>query len=240
MKKRSFLLLTLFSVLLFGCTKPEAIVPDDGKTDTISEEQEKEQEHEQEQQGQEADNTFKVPDCRNVYEETDDSLTGVEENDFSPLITAAEKQIGNYVTYNQQFLNEESREYYKINYGQDLADDFICAGHLKTVFDSENLIREDTRRLSKNKYEINNSEAVNSLIPLVCPTLRNEGYFLTFNRVTIELSDSLEIRRVRLFVNTTQIGKLIETHKKQENSNWYLLFAQSYMLTDEEINSLSK
>ena len=102
MKKRSFLLFAVFSILFFGCTKPEVIMPDDGKTDIIPEEQEKEQEHEQEQQGQEADNTFKVPDCRNVYEETDDSLIGVEENDFSPLITAAEKQIGNYVTYNQQ------------------------------------------------------------------------------------------------------------------------------------------
>lgn len=172
--------------------------------------------------------SFDVPSCTDYYSEPIDMLYGLASNDLDDFRIALGKVKTAFRTYNECFLNEESNNYYKINYGNKLSDSFFDYYEDIDVFTEENFIFDDTYRLSKTKFEINNQDAVNRILKIVVPELKNEGYFLTFNRATIELNDQKEFYRFRLYVNTTQVGKLIDSHQKQENTNWYLLFGQCY------------
>ena len=66
----------------------------------------------------------------------------------------------------------------------------------------------------------------------ICATdLINQGYYLTFSKVTIEINPLEDVDlRIRLYVASTQSGKLIDSHKDNENKpNWYLLFSEAYI-----------
>lgn len=85
-------------------------------------------------------------------------------------------------------------------------------------------------RVSENKYQSSGDIAVyNDFVDICAPQLINEGYYMTFSKVTIELNPSDDvILRIRLYASTTQRGKLIPINKDQENRpNWYLLFAEA-------------
>ena len=178
----------------------------------------------------------KLPDCINNYNEPVDSMEGVE-NTLTDLISAGEKIKDRYITKHEQFLTEDCMAYYKINYGKDINNNFSYTQEKVDTFTLMDLSGDyvslrEFNRVSRFKYESSNSDAVNDFIQVVHPGLENTGYFLTFSKVTIELNENNEIYRVRLYVNSTQIGKLIPSHKNTENVNWYLLFAQCYLMNE--------
>lgn len=84
-------------------------------------------------------------------------------------------------------------------------------------------------RISSNKYQCTDRYVCEDFISICSPDLINEGYYLTFSRVTIETNpDSNNALRIRIYVSDTQIGKLIDSHRDQENKpNWYLLFSEA-------------
>ena len=96
-------------------------------------------------------------------------------------------------------------------------------------FDEDYFTDHSFRRISSNKYESTDTSIFNDFINLVCYSLDNTGYYMTFKRVTIELNP-LEgySMRIRLYASSTQSGKLIESHLDEENKpNWYLLFSEA-------------
>lgn len=178
----------------------------------------------------------RFPNCRETYNEPEDNLDGLSRDDLGDFRIALGKAKDDVETHSECFLNEDAKEYYKINYSSVLRDtnDFTYAR--MNEFTEENYIFEDTYRLSKTKIEINNQSAINRIVDIVSGGLKNDGYFLTFKRATIELNEKNELYRLRVYVNTTQVGKLIDSHKKEENKNWYLLFGQAYFLPYESTN----
>ena len=98
---------------------------------------------------------------------------------------------------------------------------------------------EGWTRVSENKYVCDRKEVCtdfsNILIPGYMDITDKDALFMsaymTFKKVSVELyEDSL---RLRLYANSTQIGKLIDEHLNEETPNWYLLFAEA---TIKDIN----
>ena len=104
-------------------------------------------------------------------------------------------------------------------------DDLFMVSDLDEVYFTEN----GFTRISSNKYQSTNIEVCKQFISICAPDLINTGFYLTFSRVTIETNpDSENLLRIRLYVASTQIGKLIDSHTDQENKpNWYLLFSEA-------------
>ena len=96
-------------------------------------------------------------------------------------------------------------------------------------FDEDYFTDHSFRRISSNKYESTDTSIFNDFINLVCYSLDNTGYYMTFKRVTIELNPMEGYSmRIRLYASSTQSGKLIDSHLDQENKpNWYLLFSEA-------------
>ena len=86
-------------------------------------------------------------------------------------------------------------------------------------------------RVSEKKYQSNKREVCEQFVEICASDLINQGYYLTFSKVTIEINPLENVSlRVRLYVASTQSGKLIDSHKDQENKpNWYLLFSEAYI-----------
>ena len=86
-------------------------------------------------------------------------------------------------------------------------------------------------RISANKYQSTKREVCEQFVSICSPDLYNEGYYMTFQRVTIEVNPMEGVSlRVRLYTPYTQIGKLIDSHRDEENKpNWYLLFSEAYI-----------
>ena len=84
-------------------------------------------------------------------------------------------------------------------------------------------------RVSENKYECNELAVITDFIDICAPNLINEGAYMTFKKVSIEINVSTEVQyRIRLFASEAQTGKLIEDSLDQENKpNWYLLFSEA-------------
>ena len=98
---------------------------------------------------------------------------------------------------------------------------------------------EGWTRVSENKYLCDRKEVctdfANILIPGYMDITNKDALFMsaymTFKKVSVELyEDSL---RLRLYANSTQIGKLIDEHLNVDTPNWYLLFAEA---TIKDIN----
>lgn len=94
-------------------------------------------------------------------------------------------------------------------------------------------------RVSENKYMCDRKEVcsdfANILIPGYMDITDKDAMFMsaymTFKNVSVELfKDSI---RLRLYANSTQIGKLIDEHLNTDTPNWYLLFAEA---TIKDIN----
>lgn len=89
-------------------------------------------------------------------------------------------------------------------------------------------VNSNYTRISKNKYQTSEQTILDSLLPVLCPNIKNNGYFMTFERATFEIDDSDALTRVRLYTSQTQIGKIVDSHKnKDDMPNWYLLFAEA-------------
>lgn len=61
---------------------------------------------------------------------------------------------------------------------------------------------------------------------------------MTFSHVTVELDVTEEIdMRIRVYASSTQSGKMIPDHLKQEEKpNWYLLFVESLISDAGEVS----
>ena len=90
-------------------------------------------------------------------------------------------------------------------------------------------ISNSFKRVSGNKYEGKGEQVFKDFIDICAPGLINEGSYMTFSKVTIELDVSVEIKyRIRLYASPSQIGKIIDENLEQtEKPNWYLLFSEA-------------
>ncbi len=124
-----------------------------------------------------------------------------------------------YSLINEDLISEVLNKHYQ--------DDLFMINDLNETY----FVEKGFARISSNKYECKDRHVCEQFIPICAPDLINEGYYLTFSRVTIETNpNSGNALRIRLYVSSTQIGKLIESHKDQENKpNWYLLFSEAYI-----------
>ena len=82
-------------------------------------------------------------------------------------------------------------------------------------------------RVSKNKYICEEDAVIDDMLNLCCPYLKNEGYYMTYKRVSFELNDDGTLTRIRIYASPTQRAKLTENYKKQEYTNWYLMFNET-------------
>ena len=141
----------------------------------------------------------------------------------------------NYYTFALIGETKEERMNYSLT-SNDLSNEVQNQKYQQHLFMVNNLsesyfTENEFTRISSNKYQCTNIEVCKQFIQICAPDLINEGYYLTFSRVTIETNpDSDNALRIRLYVSSTQKGKLIESHKDQENKpNWYLLFSEAYI-----------
>ena len=95
--------------------------------------------------------------------------------------------------------------------------------------DEQYFVDHSFMRVSKNKYESSDSTIFNDFIAITAPYLINEGSYMTFSKVTIELNPLQDVSfRIRLFASKTQSGKLLDLYKDKTNRpNWYLLFSEA-------------
>ena len=84
-------------------------------------------------------------------------------------------------------------------------------------------------RINAKKYQSTSLAACEDFVNICAPTLINDGHYMTFSRVTVELDLNEELAfRIRLYASPTQIGKLIDSHlDKDDKPNWYLLFSEA-------------
>lgn len=239
LSKTLILLTSLF--LCVGCNEPtnENKKEEDSQTEVNPMPEEKTNEEIPEEKPQEEEKSNENPPQEPpveeiIYDEPVDSLEGINAEDLSELITAANKIDGAYTIYSEHYFTEESNNYYRINYGEALEDSWDYTFDNPdsiffnlTMFDEQYISSHEFTRISSNKYETSNSDAITDFIGVICPQYDNSGFYMTFKRVTIELNDSTEISRIRLYCNTTQVGKLIPSHKDSTKANWYLLFMES-------------
>ena len=125
----------------------------------------------------------------------------------------------NYSLTNHDLFNEVENKKYQ--------DDLFMVNNLSESY----FVEKGFTRIGERKYQCTDRYVCEEFIPICAPDLINEGYYLTFSRVTIEtnVSENCSLR-IRLYVSSTQIGKLIESHKDKENKpNWYLLFSEAYI-----------
>ncbi len=144
-------------------------------------------------------------------------------------------------SYYQFSLNGSSKEE-RLNYilttndlrneveGKKYQDDLFTLNDLS----EEYFVDNGFTRISGNKYQYSSVETetvFSNFIDICAPGLINEGHYLTFSKVTIELNpDADNVLRIRLYVSTTQSGKLIDSHNDSGNKpNWYMLFSEAYI-----------
>ncbi len=104
-------------------------------------------------------------------------------------------------------------------------DDILTLFRLKSIY----LESLPFTRISKNKYMLIDKEYLFDFVDICAPNLINEGLYMTFSKVTIEINPSNGVHyRIRLYASPTQLGKMIDSHKDEINKpNWYLLFSEA-------------
>ena len=67
-----------------------------------------------------------------------------------------------------------------------------------------------------------------NFLDICAPYFENEDKFMTFSKVTIETNPSKGVAfRIRIYAYSTDYGKLIQSHRKEDYQNWYLLFSET-------------
>ena len=139
----------------------------------------------------------------------------------------------NYYSFSLKGETKETRMSYNLT-NEDLTNEVEGKKYQDDLFTVNDLSEsyfasKGFTRISANKYQCTDRYVCEEFIPICAPDLINEGYYLTFSRITIETNpDSEHSLRIRLYVSSTQIGKLIDSHRDQENKpNWYLLFSEA-------------
>lgn len=228
MKNRKSVILFIPLFLCFSsCNQNGEIAKNDTYTPQNEDIKDEKQENKDEENEEETN--------EEVYNEPADSLDGIDATDLTDLIAAAENINSEYEVHHEHFLTELGNENYKVNYGQLLLNNFTTTqgsgeNFSLMAFDSDYISEHTFERVSINKYKCSEDAVINDFIHVIIPPLQNEGYYLTFDRITIETNNS-KIERIRLYCKSTQSGKMIASHKnKTEKPNWYLLFAECCLL----------
>ena len=122
-----------------------------------------------------------------------------------------------YVLKNEDLTDEVSNKRYQ--------DDLFTISDLNETYFTE----KGFTRISEHKYQCTDRYVCEDFVSICSPDLINEGYYMTFSRVTIETNpDSEHTLRIRLYSPDTQIGKFIDSHRDETNKpNWYLLFSEA-------------
>lgn len=105
-------------------------------------------------------------------------------------------------------------------------DDLFTLGDINQTY----LENSEFTRVSENKYQCTKGKDVyDDFIDICAPQLINEGYYMTFSKVTVELNPLAGVAlRIRLYASSTQSGKLKNINKDKENKpNWYMLFSEA-------------
>lgn len=143
---------------------------------------------------------------------------------------------GNYYSFSLSGSSKEEMFNYRLT-NEDLHDEVLNKKYQEDVFsisdlNEEYFLNNGFTRISENKYQCEDKDVCEQFISICAPDLDNTGHYLTFSRVTIETSPSI---RIRLYVSSTQSGKLIDSHKDLENKpNWYLLFSEANIVDINE------
>ena len=95
------------------------------------------------------------------------------------------------------------------------------------------------KRVSAKKYQYDrqfnatkDNLVFGNFIDITAPYLENEGFYMTFSKVTIEVAPMKDVAfRIRLYAYKTQKSKLVTYHQKEDYQNWYLLFSET-LITD--------
>lgn len=93
--------------------------------------------------------------------------------------------------------------------------------------DSTYITTNSFERVSLYKYQSQSSAAINDFLNLCCPYLLNDGYYMTYQKVTVEVDNYDNITRIRIYCSLTQEAKLSYPFNKEEFTNWYLMFNES-------------
>ena len=157
-------------------------------------------------------------------------------NDYLPVCNTGYINLNdNYYSFSLKGDTKEERLAYSLT-NEDLSnevadkkyqDDAFTLNDLdQTYFEANEFVR-----VSANKYQSNKREVCEQFVEICATDLINQGYYLTFSKVTIEVNPLEDVAlRVRLYVASTQSGKLIDSHKDNVNKpNWYLLFSEAYI-----------
>ena len=133
-------------------------------------------------------------------------------------------------------ITADSLNLYKEN--QSVADEFFTLDELNSEYIDKygpttvdygknyKVDYEGWTRISENKYKCDREEVILDFLNICSPGFDNGGTYMTFRYVTVEVNEDGTVR-LRLYASPTQIGKLIQTHKNPDNTNWYLLFAEA-------------
>ncbi len=145
---------------------------------------------------------------------------------------------GNYYKFSLNGSSKEERLNSVIS-TEDLTDEVVGKKYQDDLFTIEDLDEDyftanEFTRISEKKYQYtstNSEDVYLDFIDICAPGLINQGHYLTFSRVTIELNpDDDNLLRIRLYVSSTQSGKLIDSHnEKEDKPNWYMLFSEAYI-----------
>lgn len=92
-------------------------------------------------------------------------------------------------------------------------------------------------KIGEGKYWCDRIEVINDFINICSPGFTNEGTYMTFRYVTVEINPTDEyVMRLRLYASPTQIGKLIPEHKDSTDVEHYLLLAEAYICDLDSVN----
>lgn len=93
------------------------------------------------------------------------------------------------------------------------------------------------QKLGEGKYYCDRTEVIEDMLSLCAPGFSNEGTYMTFRYVVVEINPQAEYAmRIRLYASPTQIGKLIASHKALDRPENYLLFAEAYIYDVDNVS----
>ena len=185
------------------------------------------------------------------YEETSDSVDGIDVSDLSKLKDLFNSIDEKYTIETQTYFNFEAVKIINKTYNTDYKQHNIKAvtndqdnQEAFTLFDVNSTYVEtygSTRveysptyivdylgwtRIGENKYKCDRVEVVEHFRQLLTPGLSNEGTYMTYDYITIQINNDGSVT-IRLYCSNTQSGKIINEHNDQNNKpQWYMLLAE--------------
>ena len=186
------------------------------------------------------------------YDEVEDSVEGIDEKDLSELKSVFDSITTSYTIETQTFFNPAAmdiiNDIYDTNYQQhniinatssndtdatftlfDVNSSYVDTYGATTVkySSSYSVDYEGWTRVAENKYKCDRTEVVEHFRELLTPGLSNQGTYMTYKYVTVEINQDGSLT-IRLYCSTTQSGKVIAEHKDKDNKpQWYMLLSEA-------------